>query len=71
MIDGIILVEKEINNKKIKIVWNKKYLRAVVTYIDGDARPFIFTTTRYELGPNTAFDIAMSQLKATEELLLI
>ena len=71
MIDGITLVEKEINNKKIKIVWNKKYLRAVVTYIDGDARPFIFTTTRYELGPNTAFDIAMSQLKATEELLLI
>ena len=52
-------------------MWNKKTLRSVSTYVDNEERPFILTATRYELGPDTAFDIAMSQLKTTEELLLI
>ena len=71
MTDRITFVEKEIKGHEIKIMWNKKTLRSVSTYIDNEERPFILTATRYRLGPDTAFDIAMSQLKTTEELLLI
>lgn len=71
MTNSITFVEKEIKGYKIKIVWNKKTLGSVNTYIDDEHDPFILTATKYELGPDTAFDIAMSQLKTTEELLLI
>jgi len=67
----ITFIETEIKNKKVKIVWNTKSLRSVGTYIDGEARPFLFTTSRVDLGPNTAYDIAKSQLETVKELLLI
>jgi len=68
---NITFVETIIKSKEVKIVWNTKSLRSVGTYIDGEARPFLFTTSRVELGPNTAYDIALSQLKTAKELILI
>jgi hypothetical protein len=67
----ITFVKTKIKNKEVKIVWNTKSLRSVGTYIDGETRPFLFTSSRVELGPYTAYDIALSQLKTAEELILI
>jgi|TARA_R100001594_G_C3966504_1_gene246731 hypothetical protein len=71
MSNKITFMEKEIKNKMVRIKWNSTTLKSVGTYIDDEERPFLFTTSRVEIGPNTAYDIAEAHLKAVEDLLLI
>ena len=71
MSNKITFMEKEIKGKMVKVKWNTTTLKSIGTYIDDEERAFLFTASRVEIGPNTAYDIAEAHLKAVEDLLLI